>query len=83
MLCEPPELKVSGYPAPSGSLTLSRVPSLRNVQPWNGQVSVIRLSVLRRQIIAPRCAHALIRQCSSPSLSRVITTGWRPMYVVK
>jgi len=60
-------------------LTLSSLPLLRNVQPWNGQVNVPRLSFLRRQSIAPLWLQALMRACSAPSLSREITIGCLPM----
>jgi hypothetical protein len=60
-------------------LTLSSSPEFLNVQPWKGQVKVVRLSVLRRQSIAPRWEHALTMQFSFSSLSRVMTTGVRPM----
>jgi hypothetical protein len=53
------------------------------VQPWNGQVNEPLLPCLRRQSIAPRWAQALTRPCSVPCLSRVMTTGWRPIQVVK
>jgi hypothetical protein len=72
-----------GVAGASGSFTFSSVPSLRNVQPWNGQVSVDAVVGLaaadHRAAVRARVDQAV----QLPSLSRVITTGCRPMYVVK
>ena len=42
------------------SLTLSSLPALLNVQPWNGQVNEPLFPCLRRHSMAPRWADAMV-----------------------
>src|SRR5690606_41250524 len=65
------------------SRTFSSLPSLRKVQPWNGQVKDDLLPRFLRPSVAPRCEQVLSSACSSPSLVRVITTGRRPTLSAK
>jgi hypothetical protein len=75
-------LKETGYSVVFSSLTFSSLPVLEKVQPWKGQVKLPLLPCLRRHSMAPLWAQALMMACSSPFLSRVMTTGWRPIQVV-